>query len=472
MVFGSETHRIRREEQSRTKLDHLFSKWEILIGPSDWGNYLLGKEGTEKYRIHNLPLSSSCPGIYELGVAPISTGLGRTIRKIDPSAIVVAYIGHADNVRTRLQHYGRSGSHLELVDPFVLPDNGKPSEPVTTTNQCLEKRPGLFREAFSRGFYIVFRWAPMTTKREAGLAESRLLSNFDYAWNKGANGARRPADILAKLDRTHSQSALLACLSRKLGHLKWNGITKKCIGIDINAGKLEDEGSSGTITFEVSDTCEKESRGYERESGGVCRVPEFKKSVEGESGVVCGVALGDGSICSRPPVEGRKRCSEHKGMRVNASKLEEEGSYGTRTFKPNGTYGIASVFESESWGVCRVPEFKNSYERESGVVCGVALGDGSICSRCPVEGRKRCSEHKGMRVNASKLEDEGSYGTIIFKPNGTHCKESRVFERESWGVCRVPEFRNSYERESGVVVGHLSLEILMREKVRLFVEWP
>ncbi|ERN15273.1 hypothetical protein AMTR_s00056p00222190 [Amborella trichopoda] len=289
MVFGSETHRIRREEQSRTKLDHLFSKWEILIGPSDWGNYLLGKEGTEKYRIHNLPLSSSCPGIYELGVAPISTGLGRTIRKIDPSAIVVAYIGHADNVRTRLQHYGRSGSHLELVDPFVLPDNGKPSEPVTTTNQCLEKRPGLFREAFSRGFYIVFRWAPMTTKREAGLAESRLLSNFDYAWNKGANGARRPADILAKLDRTHSQSALLACLSRKLGHLKWNGITKKCIGIDINAGKLEDEGSSGTITFEVSDTCEKESRGC--------------------------------------PVEGRKRCSEHKGMRVNASKLEDEGSY-------------------------------------------------------------------------------------------------------------------------------------------------
>lgn len=111
------------------------------------------KEGAERYRVHNLPKVSG-PGLYELGVTVSSSSSSREIAKpkLDADWIVVVYLGEADNVRTRLQHYGRSGSHLGnvylcVVDCEVIP---------------LEKGPGLFQEMFSRGYSIVYRWAPVS----------------------------------------------------------------------------------------------------------------------------------------------------------------------------------------------------------------------------------------------------------------------------------------------------------------------
>lgn len=124
---------------------------QILVASSDWEDYSLGKEGAERYRIHNLPKVSG-PGLYELGITVSSSGLGREIAKLDADCIVVVYLGEADNVRTRLQHYGRSGSHLgngylSVEDCKVVP---------------LEKGPSLFQEMFSRGYSIVYRWAPVS----------------------------------------------------------------------------------------------------------------------------------------------------------------------------------------------------------------------------------------------------------------------------------------------------------------------
>jgi len=121
---------------------------QILIGSSDWEDYSLGKDGVQRYRIHNLPNSSSCPGLYELGVALIPNDDGRKSRRHDLQNIIVVYLGQTNNVRTRLQRYGRVGAHL---------DSGKflSSE---KENEC----SGLFREVFSRGFSIMFRWAPVS----------------------------------------------------------------------------------------------------------------------------------------------------------------------------------------------------------------------------------------------------------------------------------------------------------------------
>lgn len=126
--------------------------FQILIGPSDWENYSSGKDGIERYRLHNLPIRSSCSGLYELGIATSPTDVGRKIRELDPNCIIVVYLGQADNVRTRLQHYGRAGSHL---------DHGR-AIGHENTGSCLERGPGLFREIFSRGFPIVFRWVPVS----------------------------------------------------------------------------------------------------------------------------------------------------------------------------------------------------------------------------------------------------------------------------------------------------------------------
>ncbi|KAL0338973.1 UNVERIFIED_CONTAM: protein EFFECTOR OF TRANSCRIPTION 2 [Sesamum angustifolium] len=93
---------------------------------------------------------------------------------------------------TRLQQYGRDGAHLENG---CLNDKLRNFQGVSSN-----KEPGLFIDVFSRGLPIVYRCAPMKSKNDAVITEKQLLDKFDYAWNKGSNGARRHDDICRKLD--------------------------------------------------------------------------------------------------------------------------------------------------------------------------------------------------------------------------------------------------------------------------------
>lgn len=133
---------------------HVTNSFQILIGPSDWEDYSKGKEGFAKYRIHNLPAKSS-PGVYELGIAVSRSGLGRKVNNLDPNRIVVVYLGQADNVRTRLQRYGRTGAHLGNSCSSYDPDDCSPAS--------IQKGMGLFEEIFSKGYPIIYRWAPVST---------------------------------------------------------------------------------------------------------------------------------------------------------------------------------------------------------------------------------------------------------------------------------------------------------------------
>ncbi|KAH7852785.1 hypothetical protein Vadar_029179 [Vaccinium darrowii] len=75
---------------------------QILIGASDWEDHSLGKEGAERYRVHNLPNCFSCSGLHELGIAvPCSSSSAET-SKLDPDSIIAVYLGQGENVRTRL----------------------------------------------------------------------------------------------------------------------------------------------------------------------------------------------------------------------------------------------------------------------------------------------------------------------------------------------------------------------------------
>lgn len=74
------------------------------------------------------------------------SGLGRDVEKLGSDGVIVVYLGQADNVRTRLQRYGRIGAHLG-----------------NNLNDCgPTKGPGLFEDVFSRGHSIVFRWVPVS----------------------------------------------------------------------------------------------------------------------------------------------------------------------------------------------------------------------------------------------------------------------------------------------------------------------
>ncbi|WCJ42661.1 Protein EFFECTOR OF TRANSCRIPTION 2 [Euphorbia peplus] len=340
--------RFKREDHKRTKHDSHFSKWQVLIGPSDWEDYAQGKEGSARYRVHSLP-SNSSPGLYELGVS-ISRSrsqTGRQLGKLDPDDIAVAYLGQADNVRSRLQRYGRCGAHLR---------NGSSPD---------QKGVALFDEVFSKGHSIVYRWASMRDKRTAENTEAQLLDTFDYAWNKGSNSARRPKDIIDKLSQIASSSRKFTRISKKLLFLRPGQV-----GIRIEASKppLPEECPVDEKSF---------LHGIFKFSRWQPRLVAEQCSIDENSSNICGIITSEGIPCKQPPVQGRKRCKQHKGMRI----------YGLRS-KPitDGNSHVAPDVNLNS---------------KSSSVCGVNLGDGNLCKREPVSGRKRCSEHKGMRIKSS-----------------------------------------------------------------------
>lgn len=115
----------------------------------------MGKEGVERYRTQNLPNGTSCPGVYELGIATSRPQSGRETRKLDSTSVIPVYLGQSDNLRNRMQQYGRDGDHLE---------NGCTSSKINNGQRASShKGPGLFSDIFSGGLPIVYRCAPVST---------------------------------------------------------------------------------------------------------------------------------------------------------------------------------------------------------------------------------------------------------------------------------------------------------------------
>lgn len=367
--------RLRREDHTYVKHDKVFSNWAVLIGPSDWEDHHLGKEGSEKYRIHNLPSSCSSPGLYELGIAAPRSLSGRNTRKIKRRDVIVVYLGQADNVRTRLQHYGQAGSHLEGNGSFFLHQklNESSHQQYKSSNDVyVQQGPGLFTEIFSRGFSIVFRWASMDTKAQAEKAEAQLLKVFDYAWNRGGNVARRPHDVLLKLEKLSSQT-ILESLQRLIFQKRWLPFGKK-VGLRIGGKKpasAEEVNERNTIPRIIFGalTCTRNRPHSLSKSGSIDNTRKKK----------CGVPQGDGTICRATPLKNRKRCADHKGQKIHKEK------------KLSKINNVNANIVSSNQG----PE-----EHENEKTCGVLLEDGSICKIVPDKGRKRCNIHKGMRITS------------------------------------------------------------------------
>ncbi|XVE70577.1 hypothetical protein DITRI_Ditri10aG0082800 [Diplodiscus trichospermus] len=399
--MADEGTKLKREDQNLSKDDSQFSKWKVLIGPNDWEDYSLGKEGVARYRAENLPGSSSS-GLYELAIYCTASSSGDNPRKLDPDKLLVVYLGQADNVRTRLQQYGRTGAHLG--------------------RSCYgEKGCGCFEDIFSRGYTIVYRWAPMENKADTQRTEAQLLCTYDYAWNKGSNGARRHDDIIEKLDKFASNRTTLAIFSRK--HLPF---LQKQVGIKIKANKLLSQnnefsryadGESYNFLSQVFKFSRSQPRlvldhfGFNKIVHGA-KIPSISlvPSLAGDNpeieqcSPICGVAMDDGSLC-RQPVSGKKRCDLHKGRRIHSFNSEKI-RYQAVPYVNFDSYGNeASGFDKKSCetSLPRKVETGIAPKRLSercNHICGVELGDGYLCTKQPVTGRVRCEDHKGMRVTS------------------------------------------------------------------------
>ncbi|KAI9191528.1 hypothetical protein LWI28_009583 [Acer negundo] len=400
--------RIDREDCSRTKHDPCFSKWQVLVGPSDWEDHSLGKEGVARYRVHNLPTVTG-PGLYELGIAVSST------HKLDSDGVVVVYIGQAENVRTRLQCYGRSGAHLNNPNHFGL-----------------KREPGHFEDIFSRGYPIVYRWAPMKSKADALKVEAQLLDRFDYAWNKGSNVRRRHDDVLKKLNKVPLRNIKFPKFIRKIIRF-----SQKPMGIEIKETKqlsLEqkfsnyaDEKSNNFLpqVFKFSKSQPKlvlDRQGAEDRTLNYTKKnsPEMYKAgrvVSLESSevslpfnIICGVELGDGYLCSSQPAKGRVRCEEHKGLKVNGNFSRSDEKVNTHVYVKDSN---SSTFDDRKFGSS---------------VCGARTLGGSYCTR-PVQGNTSCWQHSAQvsdsRDSTIRSSNVSEYGGASLcgasTQNGSYC---------------------------------------------------
>ncbi|XP_078149236.1 protein EFFECTOR OF TRANSCRIPTION 2-like isoform X1 [Carex rostrata] len=374
--------RVKREECSRTKHDALFSPWKILVGPSDWDDH--GKEGASRYRIHNLP--ENFPGLYELSIVKPGTKAGTKTRSDDLKDVVVVYLGQADNVRTRLQDYGRTGSHLEC---------GKLDSLAKREHVPVKKEPGLFREVFARGFSIAFRCVPMTNKLEAEKREAQLLDNFDYAWNQIHNGSIRREESLSKLEKILSSSQMSSSIFQKCQNLKKSFHVKK-VRVRINKSVIFDK-------YMVPEVRKVGRRIVETRKERLLNNNSLGCEIEQALVSVCGaVSEIDGSICKNPPAVGRKRCEVHKGRKINKScrqvlQLETETSHTTTPIE---------------------------------TICGIALGDGGVCANRPIQGRKRCEYHKGRRIVEARNER-------LLNNNSLGCEIEQALVSVCGAICEI-----------------------------------
>ncbi|KAG6544050.1 hypothetical protein Mapa_014573 [Marchantia paleacea] len=405
----AEKGRLKREDCHRVKHDKLFSDWKILVGSSDWRSHAADEEGSQRYRLHNLPATYFGPGVYELGLTLQNLSAPREARprKLRKQDVVVVYLGQAENVRQRLKKYGQSGSHLEgarLVPGSIVEDceyddqRTSPSPHKTrakadgSTGGSTERGLRLFTEVFSRGYSIVFRWARTESKQMAENVESELLHVFDYPWNRGLNGARRPDDILARLELMQYHLEQSLCLGRFLGagREKWKLFHRK-VGIKVPVKRPSEEGSSGGSRFSIFRASSKDG------------LPDASSN---SADTLCGVLLANGSKCSKSPVKGRRRCSEHKGLRAKLTTRRartaksKTGECGSNPSNPSESYsghkGNPPVLVVKSTPNGKRLELSDA--PSDGLVCGVTLDGGSACLNESVKDRKRCAAHKGMRT--------------------------------------------------------------------------
>ncbi|TKY44492.1 hypothetical protein E2542_SST30768 [Spatholobus suberectus] len=247
----------------------------------------------------------------------------------------------------------------------------------------------------------------MQNKEDALRTEAQLLSTFDYAWNgtQAIMVPRRPDDILQKLHKIASGTRTLSDVARTL-----LPFTLKQVGVQIKSSKVPladdklDEADNGSHNFLSPVFSFNRSR------------PRIVQSINGiiqeqENAKICGVALGDGSICRRPQAEKRMRCPEHKGMRTNVSTakaISAPKSESTVVLESNlycQTKGNGYRYQNVSHDVEDPPQTVVGSPVDESLtntnICGIILNDGSTCRRQPVKGRKRCHEHKGRRIHAS-----------------------------------------------------------------------
>ncbi|KAG7621851.1 hypothetical protein ISN44_As04g027040 [Arabidopsis suecica] len=350
-------------------------KPKILIGANDKENFREGKDLVGRNRVQG-----AFQGLYEL-----SHDHGR---KDD---VLVANLGQPESIRSRLRSYSRSFAHHDLLkqglSQTILPTTQNKSD-----NQTEEKKSDSEEER--------------EVSSDAAEKESNSLPS------------------ILRLSRSRPQP-----VSEKHDDIVDESDSASACGV-----LLEDGTTCTTTPVKGRKRCtEHKGKRLSRVSPGIhipCEVPTVRECEETEN--ICGVILPDMIRCRSKPVSRRKRCEDHKGMRVNAfffllNPTERDKAVNEDKSKPETSTGMnqeGSGLLCEATTKNGLPCTRSAPEGSkrcwqhkdktlnhgssenvqsataSQVICGFKLYNGSVCEKSPVKGRKRCEEHKGMRITS------------------------------------------------------------------------
>ncbi|CAH2077905.1 unnamed protein product [Thlaspi arvense] len=380
----SETAELRRTIADYSSISRDFDP-KILIGANDKENLRRGKDRVGRYRVQG-----SIPG---LGVAVTDH---EQSRKVEPDDAHVASLGQTESIISRLQPYGRSIAHHDLLKS--------------------QRKPGLSQTSQKKT-------GSRSKDKKHDVAEEREVSSV---------AAEEKSNVLASILRlTRSKPQSVVSERHDDGIINGSDSAFVC-------GVLLEDGTTCTRTpIKGRKRCT-EHKGQRISCVPVvrklpCEVPTGSECEETED--ICGVILPDMVPCTRKPVSKRKRCEDHKGMRINAfffllnpterdqavkedKSKHETSSAGMNKKDPglsiyceattkNGLpcSRIATTGSRRCWQhKDKTLDSRSSENVQSATVsqeiCGVKLYNGSVCEKPPVKGRKRCEEHKGMRITS------------------------------------------------------------------------
>jgi len=93
----------------------------------------------------------------------------------------------------------------------------------------------------------------------------------------------------------------------------------------------------------------------------------------------CNAPTAAGKPCTRAPVQGNARCSDHKGMRAMSASAAAPPPSASR--RGGGSSSGSRVSAPVATGLC-----------------GARCTNGMPCTKPPLPGNKRCGAHKGQRA--------------------------------------------------------------------------
>ncbi|CAI5507384.1 unnamed protein product [Closterium sp. Naga37s-1] len=375
---------------------------QLLIAADDWSTHAQGVPGTTRYRIANLP-SQTGPGVYELGVLP--NRVVRRQRRLQGLPVRVVYVGHSESVRSRMQQYGQSGSHLKELFEGVFAEDYSLIFRWTPVSRAVglyaltfhwtTHLRELFEWVFAQDYALTFRWTPAVTKAEAAATETLLLSSFDYVWNVCNDHHNRLLTIipwcpfatipilipLSPLSQatTKAEAAATETLLLSSFDYVWNVCNNHHRRHDRLLTKLQ-VGSSFSRRVAVAFPFLPVARLVTPVAVG----PSI--SLASAAAAAAAAPLPDSPTASGAVSPSATRHSNHY-----AAKPQDRQPQDRPLARPTDKTPDRSPH--------RTPEKR---QEDSAIkVCGAPLSQGGICRQAAVEGRVRCAEHKGMRVKAS-----------------------------------------------------------------------